>query len=370
MTGMRRRPAVPKLAAIFAAGFGFLAALATMAPARAEPVEVRIGFAQIGVGNREYGSGNTLAVVHAEDYFRDVFPEGEARIRWSFFKGAGPAVNEAIANGQLDFALQGDLPSIVGRANGLETRIIAASGIRSNLYLAATPASGITSVEDLRGRKVAQFRGTNLQLATDKVLAAHGLGERDVKFINMDFPTATAALATGDIDAAFGQADFLGLEEKGIARIVYNTKGDDPAFTRHAHLLVTRAFEAKHPGIVQKVVTGLVRAAAWASDEANREELFRIWGLSGVPVGIFRADFDGTSLAERSNPRLDDFLFARYADQAEAARKHGLIRRPVDIEGWFEPGYVEVAIRELGLDADRLWPRHDAAGAVIAGGGS
>jgi hypothetical protein len=32
------------------------------------------------------------------------------------FKGAGPAVNEGFANDQLDFAYQGDLPSLIGRA--------------------------------------------------------------------------------------------------------------------------------------------------------------------------------------------------------------------------------------------------------------
>lgn len=36
-----------------------------------------------------------------------------------FFKGAGPVVNEALANGQVDFAYLGDLAAIIGKANGL-----------------------------------------------------------------------------------------------------------------------------------------------------------------------------------------------------------------------------------------------------------
>ncbi|MBD4988119.1 ABC transporter substrate-binding protein, partial [Xanthomonas citri pv. citri] len=79
--------------------------------------------------------------------------------------GAGPAVNEAFANNQLDFALQGDLPQIIGRANGLKTKILLASGAHAPIYLAVPKDSPIRKVADLKGRKVSIFRGTNNHLA-------------------------------------------------------------------------------------------------------------------------------------------------------------------------------------------------------------
>lgn len=334
------------------------------APALAEQVTIRFGFAQVGIGNRQFGSGNTAAIAHAEGFLEEEFKEDpDVKIEWSFFKGAGPAVNEALANDQLDFALHGDLPSIVGRSNGIRTKIVVANSLRSNLYLAVHPGSGISSIEDLKGRKVAQFRGTNLHLATDKILAAHGLSERDVRFINMDFATATAALATGDIDAAFGQADYLALEEQGIAKIVYSTRGDDPAFTRHSHVHVTEKFEQAHPEITARVVKALVKSAAWASDEANREKVFESWAKSGVPAGTFRADFEGQSLKVRNTPVIDDFLVAAYREQAARARDYRLLRGEVSIDDWFEPKYVDGAIAELGLEG--YWPRYGAGGEQV-----
>lgn len=212
-----------------AAATSLLVGVATLTPAFAEDITVRFGFAQVGVGNRQFGSGNSAAIAHAQGLVEAEFKDDPGvKIDWSFFKGAGPAVNEALANDQIDFALHGDLPAIVGRSNGLKTKIVAANGLRANIYLAVLPNSGIERIEDLKGRKIAQFRGTNLQLATDKVLAAHGLTERDVRFISMDFATATAALASGDIDGAFGQADYLGLEKQGVARVIYSTKGTTP----------------------------------------------------------------------------------------------------------------------------------------------
>ena len=57
----------------------------------------------------------SAAVAHSEHYLDQEFKDQpDLKIEWSFFKGAGPAVNEALANNQLDFAIQGDLPEIIG----------------------------------------------------------------------------------------------------------------------------------------------------------------------------------------------------------------------------------------------------------------
>ncbi len=42
-------------------------------------------------------------------------------------------------------------------------------------------------------------------------------------------------------------------------------------------------FERENPAQVQKVVDVFVQAAKWASDESNREALFKIWEKRGVP---------------------------------------------------------------------------------------
>ncbi|MFX6759751.1 TetR family transcriptional regulator, partial [Acinetobacter baumannii] len=83
------------------------------------------GFASIGVDNRPFAGGSPAALAHAErSVEKELADLPGVKVDGSFFKGAGPAVNEAFANSQLDFALQGDLPSVIGRANGLKTRIL------------------------------------------------------------------------------------------------------------------------------------------------------------------------------------------------------------------------------------------------------
>ncbi|MGY2047890.1 ABC transporter substrate-binding protein [Methylobacterium sp. JK268] len=326
------------------------------AAAFAEPVTIRFGFASIGVDNRPFAGGSAAALAHAEHYVEDALrDEPGVTVAWSFFKGAGPAVNEAFANGQLDFAFQGDLPSVIGRASGLRTKILLATGAHAPTYLAVPPGSPITSVKDLRGKKVAIFRGTNNHLAAAKILAANGLSERDLQVLNMDTATTSAALASRDIDAAFGNFPLISLQEQGRAKIVYSTKGDDPAFERQGAVLVTDTFEAAHPRLVAKVVRALVAASAWASDEAHREALIETWAKSGTPASVFRYDYADQPLAQRNSPLIDPFLIEQYRVQAQQAKAFGLVRRDVDVHGWFEPRYLEQALKDLGLE--KTWTR-------------
>ena len=339
-----------------------LATLAATTIARAdEPITVRFGFAGAGIDNRPFSGGSFIATAHAEHYIDNELSDlPGVKIEYSFFKGAGPAVNEAFANGQLDFASQGDLPQIIARANGLKTRQLTAGGAHAPMYLAIQPDSDIRTIKDLKGRKVALFRGTNNHLAAVKVLAANGLTERDFQGINMDEASANAALATGNIDAAFGNYGILLLVEKGLAKIVYSTKGQDPAFERQSTLIAADSFVANHPDITQRIVTAVVKAAYWSSQDENREALFDIWSRSGRPASVYRADFDGQSLKYRNSPLIDDYLINAYRVQAQQAKEYGLIRRDVSVDGWFDPQFVNAALKQLNLE--HFWPHYGADG--------
>ncbi|MDQ2150038.1 ABC transporter substrate-binding protein [Alcaligenaceae bacterium C4P045] len=335
------------------------------ATTHAAPDVVRIGVATAGGGNPITWGGSPGSVARANRWLEEAFDKQGVRVEWFFFKGAGPAVNEALSNDQIDFAYQGDLPSVIGRANGLKTKILLGSGTRNNLYLVTPPQSDITGIEDLKHRKVSIFRGTNGHLVANKLLASHGLTERDVKGVNLDTGSAQAALVSNGVDAAFGGYEYFKLRDQGLVKIVYSSQGKDPTFTRQASLLVRNSFEEAHPDAVQTVVDVFVRAAQWASDEQHRAALFELWSRSGTPQASFEAEFKDQSLAARNSPLLDGFLVARYQDVADQARELKLIRRDVTTEGWFEPRYLQAALKRQGLE--RNWQAFDAKGLVDAG---
>jgi len=337
-----------------------LLATALAASAQAAPDTIRIGVATAGGGDPVTWGGSPGGVARANNWLEEEFKASGIKVEWLFFKGAGPAVNEALSNKQIDFAYQGDLPSIVGRSNGLKTKVLLVSGARNNLYLVTPTQSAIQSIKDLKGRTVSIFRGTNGHLVAINVLAAEGLAERDIKGVNLDTGSAQAALVSNGVDAAFGGYEWFKVRDQGLAKVVYSTQGRDPALTRQAALLVRSEFEQANPAEVQRVVDVFVRAAHWSSEEKNRDELFRIWARSGTPVASWTAEFDKQPLAQRNSPLADDFIVARYKAVVGDALKLKLIRREVTVDDWFDTRYLKAALKKQGLEG--YWSASDAKG--------
>ena len=82
-----------------------LALVAASAAAFAQaPAVVRIGVATGGVGTPPRTGSSTVGLVHSQGLLEKEFAKDRIKVEWIFFKGAGPAVNEALVNKQLDFA--------------------------------------------------------------------------------------------------------------------------------------------------------------------------------------------------------------------------------------------------------------------------
>ena len=326
---------------------------------------LRIGVATAGGGDPVTFSGSPLAIVRNQQLLEKAFAGTGTEVQWFFFKGAGPAVNEALSNQQLDFAYQGDLPAVVGRSNGLDTKLLAALGVRANLYLAVPKGSDIKNIDDLKGKKVAIFRGTNGHLVTINLLAEHGLTDRDIKVINLDTGSTQAALVSNGVDAAFGGRELFKLRDKGLIDIVYDNPTQNVRYTRQTALVVRGAYEKEHPDNVQKVVDTLVDAAKWTSEESNRDAVFTEWAKSNEPAESLRADLPGS--VSGTGPRLwsTTSCLSRYQAVADQAKEEKLIRRPVSIDGWFETSYLQKSLKTKGLE--NFWTPYGPDGKQPAG---
>ena len=341
----------------------FVLVTATTLALAQTPSVIRIGVATGGIGTPPRTGSSTIGLVNAQGLLEKEFAKDNIKVEWIFFKGAGPAVNEALVNHQLDFAWQGDLPSIVHRAGGVKTRIIVGSGVRNGLYLGVPPDSTITKIEDLKGKRVSVFKGTNLHLATVRALAAHGLKESDLKLINLDTAAAQAALTTKDIDAVFGYVELFVLRDKGVAKVVWSAAQDSFRFTRQTVLLVADDFATRQPQIVQRVVDTVVKTARTYSDEAQRTEVFAQWGKAELPEKYWREDFIGQPLRVRLSPLLDPFLVARYKDASDEAFTLKLTRSKPEIDSWFDRRFLNAALKAQKLEG--YWPEYAADGNLV-----
>lgn len=328
-----------------------IASLWAAFPAQAQdrPTVIRVATPGVGIGNRPVVGGSVWAVVHLKGLLEEEFKPDGIRIEWNFLRGAGPAVNELYANGLVDFASYGDLPSIVGHASGLDTRVLAGGG-RSNLVIAVPADSAAQKLEDLKGKKFAVFKGTCLQLAAARILEKHGLSERDVRAINMDQATSRAALATKDVDAVIGMSDLFSLRDQGLARVIYLSKGDG-SVSCNGTLTGAASFINKYPEHTKRVVKVYVAASKWLADrQADSAEAFQLWTRSGVRFSDFKEDWQGDAFKERASPLLDPYVVSRYNRAIADAKRYGLVRNTFEFEPWTERRFLDEVLKEQGLD--------------------
>lgn len=194
--------------------------------AEAKPTVIRFASPMVGTGNRPVPAGNSYATAQTKALFEQEFKKDGIKIQWSNFKGAGPAINESFANGLVDITWLGDLPAIIGKSSGLNTKLLLISGTKYDVYLAVPANSNAKSIADLKGKRIALHKGTNIHLAVGKILQKYGLKERDFRIVNMEAHTAQAALASGDIDGVWSGSNLLVTEARGISRVIYNTKNE------------------------------------------------------------------------------------------------------------------------------------------------
>lgn len=331
-----------------------------------KPTEIRLGVPGAGVGGKPKIGSTFVASAALRGVLEDEFRKDGIKVTWIYFPGAGPALNQALANGKVDFgAGHGDLPSIIGRSSGLKTKILLTAGRFGPSYLTVPSGSDAKTLADLKGKTLSTFKGTALQLQLGRFIRKFGFTEKDFRIINQDTYSAQTSLATGDIDGALTSP--WTLESRGVAKRIVEIR-DDKFLVGPLSFWVTEDFEKKYPSVVQRVVNTLVKQAVWSSDEANRDTQYKLWAQSGTPYLDYKKDFESYPLKDRVSPLQDDFYVTALKRAVKESKDYGLIRREVTIDDWLEPKYLNIALKEQHLE--NFWPKFDANGNKIPGTGT
>jgi sulfonate transport system substrate-binding protein len=107
-------------------------------------------------------------------------------LQWSNFLD-GPHMDAAFAAGKIDVGFLGDSPALLATASGANAVVVGALKFQPNsaYALVAKPGSGITTLADLRGKKVAFTQATALQGYALQALGTVGLTQKDITVVNV-----------------------------------------------------------------------------------------------------------------------------------------------------------------------------------------
>lgn len=151
---------------------------------------------------------------------------GSPTIKWASF-AAGPPINESFAAGQQDIGFLGDTPALIGKAAGIDTRIVGITSDGPKSLAVVVPVnSPIKSAKDLKGKKVAVVKGSYAHHLLVLVLQQGGLTTADIELINLSQGDSATAIANGNVDAAAVWEPLITkLETQGVARVLADGTG-------------------------------------------------------------------------------------------------------------------------------------------------
>lgn len=187
--------------------------------------------------------------------------------------GGGPAMMEAMTAGDIDIALLGDMPVIQVKANDVDVKVISSLFTSTNGYqLVAAKDSGIKSIADIKGKKVAVMSGSTNHKLLLKYLQKENLSEDDVDIVFLKNTEQLAAFVGGNVDAAVTQVPTSTniIKQTGAYEVV-DANGYDTILTVVAG---NNEYLKKNPEIVQKFLTALIKANDWTKN--NIDEAVKI----------------------------------------------------------------------------------------------
>lgn len=122
---------------------------------------------------------------------------------------SGAESNELLASGRVDGGTLGLGPSVISWAIGLKLVPVVKYRDGAEVYsIIARNDSGINSIADLAGKRVAVTKGTDPETAFILALRAHGIEYSEVNVLDVRWADQPALLDRGDIDAANANEPF------------------------------------------------------------------------------------------------------------------------------------------------------------------
>jgi sulfonate transport system substrate-binding protein len=284
------------------------------APSQAAPRSLRIGN-QKGYLNLLKGRGTLekrLAPLNVS-------------VSWTEF-AAGPVQLEALNVGSIDFGDVGEAPPIFAQAAGAPLAYVAATVPRpQSEAVLVPPGSSIRSVADLKGKKIALNRGSNVHYFLVKLLRQHGLQYSDVNVAYLAPADARATFERASIDAWVIWDPFFAAAQKTLgARVVADASG---VVGNRGYYFSSQSYVAKNPDVIRIVIEEIEKVDQWGSRNKDQlsSELAQLWGLPKpvVDAAVARQQF-GTE-------RITRAILGEQQQIADAFLDLGLIPKHVDV---------------------------------------
>lgn len=292
----------------------------------------------------DYANYNPLSLLLREKgYLEQALAPENIRVEWVESVGSNKAL-ELLNSSSADFASTAGAAALIARANHSPIRAIYVYSKPEWTALVTRAGSGIESVADLRGKKVAATRGTDPFVFLLRALDSVGLSEADIELVPLQHSDGKLALERGDVDAWAGLDPLMASAElEQQARLVFR----NPDWNTYGVLDVRQAFAEAYPSYVARVLEAYERARADAIADPNA-----LYGAlerkAKLPEAVLRRVLARTSLGDGS---IGEPQASAIAAAGQVLKKSGVIPPESDI------GAITTALIDTQFGAQLKRPR-------------
>jgi sulfonate transport system substrate-binding protein len=261
------------LGLLFASAAGALATGLPQAHAAQPLKELRIGY-------QKYG---TFTLLKGRGTLDRRLGEKGITVKWTEFP-AGPQLLEGLNVGSIDVGTVGEAPPIFAQAAGAKLVYFGNEPpCPASEAIVVPKGSTLRSVAELKGKKVALNKGSNVHFLLVKALEKAGVDYAAIQPVYLTPADARAAFERGAVDAWVIWDPFLAAAQKQLgARVLLDGTG---LVSNHQFYLSSRSFAEQHPEVVRIVLDELVKVDEWG--RTHQQDVSAILAAqTGLPADV------------------------------------------------------------------------------------
>jgi len=252
---------------------------------------------EIWIGYQKFG---TFSILKARETLEKRLKQKNIQVKWVHFT-AGPQLLEAMNVGSIDIGHTGNTPPIFAQASGTPLTYIGAGAPRPEAEAIIVPKdSPIRSVKDLKGKKVALNKGSNVHYLLVQALEKAGLQYKDIRPVYLPPADARAAFTKKSVDAWVIWDPYYSAAEADLgAKTITDAQGYT---SNREYYLASKHYAQKHGEVIKILLDELKKTAEWFNQNPDQtaQLLSKQIGMEIQPVNkaIRRADYGVDPLNE------------------------------------------------------------------------
>ncbi len=303
-----------------------------LAPRATEVKEIRL----------DWATYNPVGLLLKEKGFLEqaLRPQG-ITVRWVQSLGSNKAL-EFLNGGAIDIGSSAGAAALLARINGNPIKAVYAYSRPEWTALVTRKDSGVATVADLKGRRIAVTRGTDPHIFLIRALQGAGLTERDAKLVLLQHADGRTALDRGDVDAWAGLDPMMAASEIESGDVLFHR---DPAANTWGVLNVREDFAREHPELLRTVIAAYEEARAYALKNPDALKAALV-AATKLPDAVIARQVERTDL---SSPAIGPAQADSIRAAGLALQQAGVIPASTDVaaavEGLIDSGFNPPASR-------------------------